>query len=170
MREQHYDGDVVAGFLAEPFDSAARDRHLAGCPLCKQTLNSIRDTASLLKQPDVWNRESFSSAPRPETLAFLRNVQRTMSDEDAAAEVYVKQLLARSRDTWAGRLVAQPAWREEGGDREVRGAGERGTARTQAREGRRGGRAGPGREPVDRGTRSGGGRDEASPAPRRTPR
>jgi tetratricopeptide (TPR) repeat protein len=114
MIEQHYDEEVLAGFLAEPIDSAARDRHLAGCSLCKQTLNSIRDTAGLLKQPDVWNRESFSSAPRPETLAFLRNVQRTMSDEDAAAEVYVKKLLAGSRETWAGRLAEHPEWRTAG--------------------------------------------------------
>jgi tetratricopeptide (TPR) repeat protein len=110
MIEQHYDEEVLAGFLAEPIDSAARDRHLAGCPLCKQTLNSIRDTAGLLKHPDVWSSESFSSAPRPETLAFLRNVQRTMADEDDAATVYVKQLLAGSRDTWADRLAEHPEW------------------------------------------------------------
>ena len=114
MIEQHYDDEVLAGFLAEPIDSAARDRHLSGCSLCKQTLNSIRDTAGLLKQTDVWSSESFSSAPRPETLAFLRNVQRTMSDEDAAAEVYIKQLLAGSRDTWAGRLAEHPEWRTAG--------------------------------------------------------
>jgi tetratricopeptide (TPR) repeat protein len=114
MIEQHYDEEVLAGFLAEPIDSAARDRHLAACALCKQTLNSIRDTAGLLKQPDVWSRESFSSAPRPETLAFLRNVQQTMSDEDAAAEVYVKQLLAGSRETWAGRIDEHPEWRTAG--------------------------------------------------------
>ena len=45
MIEQHYDEEVLAGFLAEPIDSAARDRHLSACSLCKQTLNSIRDTA-----------------------------------------------------------------------------------------------------------------------------
>jgi tetratricopeptide (TPR) repeat protein len=125
MIEQHYDEEVLAGFLAEPIDSAARDRHLAGCSLCKQTLNSIRDTAGLLKQPDVWNRESFSSAPRPETLAFLRNVQRTMADEDAAAEVYVKQLLAGSRDTWAGRLAEHPEWRTAGVVRKLIAATDR---------------------------------------------
>jgi tetratricopeptide (TPR) repeat protein len=114
MIEQHYDEEVLAGFLGEPIDSAARDRHLAGCSLCKQTLDSIRDTAGLLKQPDVWNRESFSSAPRPQTLAFLRGVQRTMADEDAAAEVYVKQLLAGSRETWATRLAEHPEWRTAG--------------------------------------------------------
>src|SRR4051812_31457019 len=114
MIEQHYDEEVLAGFLAEPIDSAARDRHLAACSLCKQTLKSIRDTAGLLKQPDVWNSESFSSAPRSETLAFLRNVQRTMADEDAVAEVYVKQLLAGSRETWAPRLAEHPEWRTAG--------------------------------------------------------
>jgi tetratricopeptide (TPR) repeat protein len=125
MIEQHYDEEVLAGFLAEPIDSAARDRHLAGCSLCKQTLNSIRDTAGLLKQPEVWNRESFSSAPRPETLAFLRNVQRTMADEDAAAEVYVKRLLAGSRDTWAGRLADHPEWRTAGVVRKLIAATDR---------------------------------------------
>jgi tetratricopeptide (TPR) repeat protein len=119
MIEQHYDEEVLAGFLAEPIDSEARDRHLSGCSLCKQTLKSIRDTAGLLKQPDVWNSESFSSAPRPQTLAFLRNVQRTMADEDAAAEVYVKQLLAGSRETWAPRLVNHPEWRTAGVVREL---------------------------------------------------
>jgi tetratricopeptide (TPR) repeat protein len=114
MIEQHYDEEVLAGFLAEPVDSAARDKHLAGCSLCKQTLDSIRGTAGLLKQPDVWARQSFSSAPRAETLAFLRNVQKTMSDEDAAAEHYVKQLLAGSRDTWAPRLENHPEWRTAG--------------------------------------------------------
>jgi tetratricopeptide (TPR) repeat protein len=125
MIEQHYDEEVLAGFLAEPIDSAARDRHLAGCSLCKQTLNSIRDTAGLLKQPDVWNRESFSSAPRPETLSFLRNVQRTMADEDGAAEVYVKQLLAGSRDTWADRLAEHPEWRTAGVVRKLIAATDR---------------------------------------------
>lgn len=125
MIEQHYDEEVLAGFLAEPIDSTARDRHLAGCSLCKQTLNSIRDTAGLLKQPDVWNRESFSSAPRPETLAFLRNVQRTMTDEDAAAEVYVKQLLAGSRETWAPRLAEHPKWRTAGVVRKLIAATDR---------------------------------------------
>jgi len=125
MIEQHYDEEVLAGFLVEPIDSAARDRHLAGCSLCKQTLNSIRDTAGLLKQPDVWNRESFSSAPRPETLAFLRNVQRTMADEDAVAEVYVKQLLTGSRDAWAGRLAEHPEWRTAGVVRKLIAATDR---------------------------------------------
>jgi tetratricopeptide (TPR) repeat protein len=114
MIEQHYDEEVLAGFLAEPIDSATRDKHLTGCSLCKRTLDSLRGTASLLKEGEVWEQQSFSSTPRPETLAFLRGVQKTMKDEDAVAEIYVKQLLARSRDTWAPRLAEHPEWRTAG--------------------------------------------------------
>jgi tetratricopeptide (TPR) repeat protein len=114
MIEQHYDEEVLAGFLGEPIDSAARDKHLGGCPLCKRTLESLRSTATLLKHAEVWEQPSFSGAPRPETLAFLRGVQKTMNGEDAAAEVYVKRLLAGSRETWAPRLAQHPEWRTAG--------------------------------------------------------
>jgi tetratricopeptide (TPR) repeat protein len=125
MIEQHYDEEVLAGFLGEPIDSATRDKHLAGCSLCKRTLESLRGTASLLKHGEVWERQSFSSAPRPETLAFLRGVQKTMNDEDAAAEVYIKQLLAGSRDTWAPRLAEHPEWRTAGVVRKLIAATDR---------------------------------------------
>jgi tetratricopeptide (TPR) repeat protein len=125
MIEQHYDEEVLAGFLAEPIDSAARDKHLAGCSLCKRTLDSLRGTASLLKEGEVWERQSFSSTPRPETLAFLRGVQKTMNDEDAVAELYVKQLLVGSRDTWAPRLAEHPEWRTAGVVRKLIAATDR---------------------------------------------
>jgi tetratricopeptide (TPR) repeat protein len=125
MIEQHYDEEVLAGFLAEPIDSAARDKHLAGCSLCKGTLDSLRGTASLLKQGEVWERPSFSSAPRPETLTFLRGVQKTMNDEDAVAEIYIKQLLTGSRDTWAPRLAEHPEWRAAGLVRKLNAAVDR---------------------------------------------
>jgi tetratricopeptide (TPR) repeat protein len=114
MIEQHYDEEVLAGFLGEPVDSAARDKHLAGCSLCKRTLESLRGTAGLLKEEEVWERPSFSSTPRPETLTFLRGVQQIMRDEDAVAEIYVKQLLVGSRDTWSARLNEHPEWRTAG--------------------------------------------------------
>jgi len=114
MIEQHYDEEVLAGFLAEPIDSATRDKHLAGCSLCKRTLESLRGTATLLKHGEVWERQSFSDTPRPETLAFLRNVQTTMANEDAVAGIYVRQLLAGSRDTWASKLAEHPEWRTAG--------------------------------------------------------
>nr|MDP9360447.1 hypothetical protein [Acidobacteriota bacterium] len=114
MTEQHYDEEVLAGFLGEPIDAVARDRHLAGCSLCKRTLQSIRDTAALLKQPAVWERQSLSTTPRPETLAFLRNVQKTMGDEDTVAEHVIKQLLSGPRETWAAKLDEHPEWRTAG--------------------------------------------------------
>ncbi|HXH39722.1 MAG TPA: tetratricopeptide repeat protein [Thermoanaerobaculia bacterium] len=125
MIEQHYDEEVLAGFLGEPIDSAARDKHLASCSLCKRTLDSLRGTASLLKHEEVWERQSFSSTPRPETLAFLRGVQKTMSDEDVVAEIYVKQLLAGSRDGWAPRLAEHPEWRTAGVVRKLIAATDR---------------------------------------------
>lgn len=125
MTEQHYDEEVLAGFLGEPIDSATRDKHLAGCSLCKRTLESLRGTVGLLKEAEVWERQSFSSTPRPETLAFLRNVQKTMSDEDAVAEYYVKQLLSGSRETWSPRLAEHPEWRTAGTVRKLIAATDR---------------------------------------------
>jgi tetratricopeptide (TPR) repeat protein len=125
MMEQHYDEEVLAGFLAEPAESAARDRHLAGCSLCKGTLESLRGTATLLADARVWERPSFSSTPRRETLTFLREVQRTMGDEDAAADVYIKQLLSGSRDTWAAKLAQHPEWRTAGVVRKLIAATDR---------------------------------------------
>ncbi|HSY51130.1 MAG TPA: hypothetical protein VLC46_20155 [Thermoanaerobaculia bacterium] len=37
-----------------------------------------------------------------------------MNDEDAVAEIYIKQLLTGSRDTWAPRLAEHPEWRTAG--------------------------------------------------------
>jgi tetratricopeptide (TPR) repeat protein len=114
MIEQHYDEEVLAGFLDEPMDMTARDKHLDNCSLCKRTLQSIRDTVVLLKKPAVWERQRLSSSPRPETLAFLRSVQTTMKDEDAEAERNVALLLAGSRETWAAKLDEHPEWRTAG--------------------------------------------------------
>jgi tetratricopeptide (TPR) repeat protein len=125
MTEQHYDEEVLAGFLGEPIDSATRDKHLAGCSLCKRTLESLRGAVGLLKEAEVWERQAFSSTPRPETLAFLRNVQKTMSDEDAVAEYFVKQLLSGSRETWSPRLAEHPEWRTAGTVRKLIAATDR---------------------------------------------
>jgi tetratricopeptide (TPR) repeat protein len=114
MIEQHYDEEVLAGFLSEPIDLTSRDKHLSSCSLCKRTLASIRETTGVLKSAEVWESASHSTAPRPETLAFVRNVQRVMADEDALAEVYAKQLLAGTRDSWSARLAAHPEWRTGG--------------------------------------------------------
>ncbi len=114
MVEQHYDEEVLAGFLSEPIDAAARDKHLDTCSLCKGTLQSIRDTTVLLKKPEIWDRQRFSTTAKPETLAFLRNVQQTMAAEEAAACVHVALLLAGDRESWSARLAAHPEWRTAG--------------------------------------------------------
>ncbi len=114
MIEQHYDEEVLAGFLSEPIDLTSRDKHLASCSLCKKTLASIRETAGVLRLAEVWESPSHASGPRVETLAFLRNVQKTMGEEDALAEVYVKQLLSGSRESWAANLASHPEWRTGG--------------------------------------------------------
>jgi hypothetical protein len=122
MIEQHYDEEVLAGFLSEPIDAAARDKHLDTCPLCKRTLQSIRDTTVLLKEPAIWDRQRISSGPRAETLVLLRRVQATMVAEDAAAESHIRQLLSGPRETWAQKLYAYPEWRTPGLIRRLIGA------------------------------------------------
>lgn len=113
MIEQHYDEEVLAEFLAEPRDAVSRDKHLASCDLCLGSLDTLRATARTLKEPAVWG-PSISTAPRPETLAFLRGVAKTMADEDATAAAWIKELLAGPREEWAARLAEHPEWRTAG--------------------------------------------------------
>lgn len=112
--EQHYDEEVLAEFLAEPSDAVTRDKHLGSCGLCLKTLDSLRGSAQILREAAVWDKTPVSAAPRSETLAFLRGMQKSMLDEDAAAAVWIKQLLAGSRETWAPRLAEHPEWRTGG--------------------------------------------------------
>jgi len=122
--EQHYDEEVLAEFLAEPGDAVARDKHLAGCDLCLKTLHSLRASAQILREPAVWNAAPISTAPRPDTLAFLRGVQKTMAEENNTAAVWIKQLLAGPRETWASRLAEHPEWRTGGMVRALLKAGD----------------------------------------------
>src|SRR5262249_6413498 len=95
-------------------DAAARDQHLASCTLCRKTLDSLRTTAQTLTEPAVWDPTPISTTPRPDTLAFLRGMQKSMADEDAQAAVWIKELLAGPRETWAPRLAEHPEWRTGG--------------------------------------------------------
>jgi tetratricopeptide (TPR) repeat protein len=113
MIEQHYDEEVLAEFLAEPRDAVSRDKHLASCELCLRSLDTLHATARTLKEPAVWGTP-ISTTPRPETLAFLRGVAKTMADEDATAAVWIKELLAGPREGWAARLAEHPEWRTGG--------------------------------------------------------
>jgi tetratricopeptide (TPR) repeat protein len=122
--EQHYDEEVLAEFLGEAGDAVSRDKHLASCSLCQRTLASLRTTAQVLTRPSVWEKTPISTAPRPDTLAFLRNMQKTMADEDTLAAVWVKQLLAGPRDAWSARLAVHPEWRTAGMVRRLLKAGD----------------------------------------------
>jgi tetratricopeptide (TPR) repeat protein len=124
MIEQHYDEEVLAEFLGEPNESVSRDKHLASCDFCLRTLDSLRSTARVLRQPAVWDKTPLSTAPRPQTLAFLRGMQKSMVDEDALAAVWIKQLLAGPRETWAPRLEQHPEWRTGGMVRRLNAAAE----------------------------------------------
>jgi len=127
MIEQHYDEEVLAEFLAEPADAVSRDQHLATCGLCQRTLDSLRTTAQVLTKPAVWDTTPISTTPRPETLAFLRGLQKSMLDEDAQAALWIKQLLAGPRETWAPRLEEHPEWRTGGMVRALLKAGDEAT-------------------------------------------
>jgi tetratricopeptide (TPR) repeat protein len=122
--EQHYDEEVLAEFLGEPRDAVTRDKHLATCDLCQRTLDSLRGTARTLTEPAVWDKVPLSAAPRPETLAFLRGMQKAMADEDTLAAVWIKQLLSGPRETWASRLADHPEWRTGGMVRRLLDASE----------------------------------------------
>ena len=114
MIEQHYDEEVLAAFLDEPSEGADGDLHLGSCSLCRQTLGSLRETVDLLKDGSIWDALPIESAPRPETLAFLRSAAAVLANEDAAAEQHVALLLAGSREEWATRLDEHPQWQTVG--------------------------------------------------------
>src|SRR5205085_9079156 len=95
-------------------DAVSRDKHLATCGLCQRTLHSLRTTAQTLTEPAVWDKTTISTTPRPDTLAFLRGLQKNMADEDALASVWIKELLAGPRETWAPRLEQHPEWQTGG--------------------------------------------------------
>jgi tetratricopeptide (TPR) repeat protein len=122
--EQHYDEEVLAEFLGEPTDAVTRDKHLASCDLCKRTLHSLRSTARTLSHPSVWDNSPLSTTARPDTLAFLRGMQKNMRDEDLLASMWVRQLLAGPRESWASRLDEHPEWQTAGMVRRLNTASE----------------------------------------------
>ncbi|MEO6259925.1 MAG: hypothetical protein ABIP63_06215, partial [Thermoanaerobaculia bacterium] len=114
MIEQHYDEEVLAAFLDEPSEGVDADVHLRSCGLCRQTLGSLRETVDLLEDASVWDARPIESAPRLETLAFLRTAAARIQDEDAAADSNVVLLLAGPREEWAARLDQHPEWHTAG--------------------------------------------------------
>ncbi len=114
MIEQHYDEEVLAAFLDEPSEGVDADLHLRSCSLCRQTLGSLRETVEVLQDASVWDARPIESAPRPETIAFLRGTAALIQNEDTAAEQHVVLLLAGSREEWEARLDQHPEWQTAG--------------------------------------------------------
>jgi tetratricopeptide (TPR) repeat protein len=118
MIEQHYDEEVLIALLDEP----KPDAHLQGCAACKSALESIRRVATALHDQTVWDERDLSEEPRRETRDALRSHAETIAAEDAAAEPWVKSLLARPASEWQGIVAAHPEWRTAGFVRRLTGA------------------------------------------------
>jgi len=114
MTEPHYDEEVLIAMLEEDDESLRRDPHIAACKTCSKTLASVREIAECLKSPDVWDATEISPDPNPNVLAFLDRAQTDMRTEDAAAETWVRDLLAQPREAWMPALHAHPEWRTAG--------------------------------------------------------
>jgi tetratricopeptide (TPR) repeat protein len=114
MTEPHYDEEVLIALLEEGDDALGRDPHIAACATCTTTLASVREIADCLKSPGVWDATEISETPNANVLATLRNAQGGMRSEDAAAEEWLRQLIAKPRESWTPTLHAHPEWRTAG--------------------------------------------------------
>jgi tetratricopeptide (TPR) repeat protein len=106
-------------------DSLSRDPHIATCTACTKMLASVREIADCLKAPDVWDTTEISPDPNPNVLAFLDRAQSDMRAEDAAAEPWLRELLAQPREAWTPTLHAHPEWRTAGMVRKLIAATDR---------------------------------------------
>ena len=125
MAEPHYDEEALIALLEAGDESLSRDSHIASCTACSKTLASVREIADCLKSPDVWDTTEISPDPNPNVLAFLDRAQTEMRAEDAAAEPWLRELLAQPREAWAPTLHAHPEWRTAGMVRKLIGATDR---------------------------------------------
>jgi len=125
MAEPHYDEEALIALLEAGDESLSRDPHIATCTPCSKTLASVREIADCLKSPDVWDTTEISPDPNPNVLAFLDRTQTEMRAEDAAAEPWLRELLAQPREAWAATLHAHPEWRTAGMVRKLIAATDR---------------------------------------------
>lgn len=114
MAEPHYDEEALIALLEAGDESLSRDPHIATCTACTKMLASAREIADCLKAPDVWDTTEISPDPNPNVLAFLDRAQSDMRAEDAAAEPWLRELLAQPREAWSPTLHAHPEWRTAG--------------------------------------------------------
>lgn len=125
MTESHYDEEVLIALLEEGDQTLGRDPHIAACPTCSKTLASVRQIADCLKSPNVWDATEISTTPNANVLAFLDRAQNEMRSEDAAAEQWIHELLAKPREAWTPTLHAHPEWRTAGMVRKLIAATDR---------------------------------------------
>lgn len=111
MIEQHYDEEVLIALLDE---QKADDPHLESCATCKAALNSIRKVTTALGEPSVWDRRDLSEEAKIETRQALRSFATSVAVEDAAAEPWVKSLLAHSSAERRATVDAHPEWKTAG--------------------------------------------------------
>ncbi|HET7436781.1 MAG TPA: tetratricopeptide repeat protein [Thermoanaerobaculia bacterium] len=124
--ERHYDEETLIALLESPDPAAtARDRHLASCKSCSETLDSFRTMSEVLADAAVWDARELESEPVPETIATLRAFADTMAHQDATAEVLLQQLVAGPRETWRTTLAANPHYRTPGMVRKLIAATDR---------------------------------------------
>lgn len=110
MIEQHYDEEILIALL----DEQTSDPHLQVCATCRASMNSIRQVTTALHDETVWDRRELHEEPRPATTSSLRMVASSVASEDAAAEPWVKALLARPACEWRAMFAAHSEWRTAG--------------------------------------------------------
>lgn len=115
MVERHYDEETLIALLESPDPAAtARDRHLASCKSCSETLDSFRTMSQVLGESAVWDTREFESEPSASTIATLRAFADGMTREDVLAESMLAELTAGPRESWMPRLAANPQYRTPG--------------------------------------------------------
>jgi tetratricopeptide (TPR) repeat protein len=118
MIERHYDDETLISLMEA--NRTRADKHIPGCTVCADKLDSFRTISGTLREEDVW--DTRPAEPVPSTIANLRAFANRMTSEDAHAEQFLPQLLAGSRESWMPRLREHPEWRTAGMVRKVMAA------------------------------------------------
>jgi tetratricopeptide (TPR) repeat protein len=72
--ERHYDDDALITLAVDPATTAS-DLHLRTCRPCANSVATLRDVTSAMKEEVVWSAPIKNSEPRMETVEFLRGRQ-----------------------------------------------------------------------------------------------
>lgn len=111
MIERHYDDEALIAFL-EPGTTA--DAHLPSCTECAGKLGTLRLVSEALADSATWDPRTCRDEPVPETIAALRAFADRMASEDTQAEIYLRDLLDGSRESWMPKLREHPEYRTAG--------------------------------------------------------